>query len=91
MWQQNEREIDLPPAVVDALSALPYRDGAVFRPDKRSERAAKPGEWQGYADSGRAYGGQAKKAWATACRRAGLPGASGPARRAGDCGSGSRR
>ena len=64
VWQkqQNEREVDLPPVVVVALKALPDRDGAVFRPDKRGERAPKPGEWAGYADFNRETGGQIKKA-----------------------------
>lgn len=76
VWQkqQNERLVDLPPVVVAALKALPHREGAVFRPDKRGARAPRPGEWQGYADFGRETGGQIKKAWATACRLAGLPG-----------------
>ena len=76
LWQkqQNEREVDLPPVVLAALQALPHREGAVFRPDKRGERAPKPGEWAGYADFNRETGGQIKKVWATACRLAGLPG-----------------
>lgn len=67
------RDADLPPVVVQALEALPHRTGAVFRPHKPGERAPKPGEWQGYRID-RENGGHIKRAWATACRRAGLPG-----------------
>jgi len=77
VWQKqgNERDVDLPPVVVAALSALPHRDGPVFRPQRRGRAAknAKPGV-AGYADNGRTYGGQIKNAWASACRKAGLPG-----------------
>lgn len=75
------RDLDLPPVALAALKALPRREGAVFRPDKRGERAPKPGEWQGYrrtrgtGEKGEGDGGQFKKVWATACRNAGLPGA----------------
>jgi integrase len=58
----HERLAALPPAAVQALKALPYRDGAVFR----------TAEGVPYADTKRAYGGQIKTGWASACRRANL-------------------
>jgi integrase len=74
------RDADLPPVAVAALRSLPHRSGAVFRPDKRGEKAPPPGAWQGYkitrdtGDASDGEGGQFKKVWATACREAGLPG-----------------
>jgi integrase len=74
------RDADLPPVVLAALRSLPHRQGAVFRPDKRGERAPPEGEWQGYkrnrgsGGKSEGTGGQFKKLWATACRNAGLPG-----------------
>lgn len=75
VWQkqQNEREVDLPPVVLTALEALPYRSGAVFR-RPMPEKAPLPEGWLGYATTGRMSGGQIGTAWATACRRAELPG-----------------
>lgn len=83
------RHVDLPPVVMAALTALPHRDGRVFRPARRVSRTLRElrqrrGEapdtagWTtgtAYADTGRTSGGQIKRAWASACRRAGLPGA----------------
>lgn len=85
----RERHIDLPPIAVATLSALPHRTGRVFRPARRAPAALRklrerrgdtpelagwiPGEH--YADTDRTSGGQIKRAWATACRAAGLPGA----------------
>lgn len=58
----RERAAKLPTAVVAALTAMPGRDGRVFRrPD------GKP-----YANKERRGGGQIKKAFGGACRRAGL-------------------
>lgn len=79
VWQKQgcERHIDLPPVVVMALTAIPYRSGRVFRP-LRSRHPS--GRTQGkelgdaYHDTGRTSGGQIKSAWASACKRAGLPG-----------------
>lgn len=84
-----ERHIDLPPVAVAALAGLPHRTGRVFRPARRVNRKLRalrirrgehpdaagwqPGEQ--YADTDRTGGGQIKRAWATACRLAGLPGA----------------
>ena len=79
VWQKqdNERIVDLPPVVIAALSALPHRDGRVFRP-VRSRRPAGATKGKtigdGYMDTGRTGGGQIKKGWAFACHRAGLPG-----------------
>ncbi len=80
VWQKQgtEREIDLPPVVITALTGLPHREGRVFRPvrarrPKGMDRGKTIGE--AYMDTGRTGGGQIKTAWATACRRAGLPGA----------------
>ncbi|WP_338332814.1 site-specific integrase [Acetobacter sp. LMG 32666] len=70
VWQKqgNERHIELVPRAISALVALPDRDGPVFRPRYRR------GIGRGYADRGRASGGQIKSAWSVACRKAGLPG-----------------
>ena len=76
--QQHEFAIDLPPTVVAALAMLPHREGRVFRPVRsRRPEGSKKGKTvgTGYWDSGRTGGGQIKSAWATACRRAELPGA----------------
>lgn len=79
VWQKqdNERLVDLPPVVVAALSALPHRKGRVFRPIRsRRPEGADRGKTvgDGYMDTGRTGGGQIKKGWSTACRKAGLPG-----------------
>jgi integrase len=79
------REVDLPPVALAALTSLPHREGAVFRPHKQGQRAAKSGEWQGYRRSREeGEGGQFKKIWATASVKPGFPanGGSGPTRRA---------
>jgi integrase len=71
--QGNERRLDLAPVVIAALSAMPGRTGFVFRPAPVLRR----GEMvQGarYPDTDRESGGQIKRAWASACRAAGLPG-----------------
>lgn len=70
VWQKqgNERHVDLVPRVIAALCSLPDRDGPVFRPRYRR------GSGRGYADKGRASGGQIKAAWSVACRKAGMPG-----------------
>lgn len=75
----KQRVIDLPPVAVTALVALPHRDGRVFRPvyavRRRRDQAGL--QWrvgEAYRDSDRIGGGQIKRAWAGACRRAGLPG-----------------
>lgn len=52
----------LAPRVIDALDALPHRDGPVFR----------WGAGRSYADRGREEGGHVKRAWQGAIRRAGL-------------------
>lgn len=70
VWQKQgtERRVYLPSVVMSALHLLPYRDGRVFR----SVRYGKMTE--GYSDNGRTSGGQFKKGWAGACKRAGMPG-----------------
>lgn len=70
VWQkqENERDIDLPPVVMAALSALPHREGPVFRPPHRPGRKVRH-----YRRNGREGGGQIKTAWAGARKRAGLP------------------
>lgn len=84
----TERHVDLPPVVCAALAALPHREGRVFRPVRAANRKLRElrlrrGEhpdaaaWivgEQYADNDRTSGGQIKRAWASACRRAGLPG-----------------
>ncbi|MBS1035364.1 tyrosine-type recombinase/integrase [Gluconobacter cerinus] len=80
VWQKQgtERRIDLPPIVVQALSALPHRVGHVFRPVqiRRPSPGADPQRMIGerYHNNGRTSGGQIKSGWAAACRKAGLPG-----------------
>lgn len=85
----RERAVDLPPVAIAALATLPHRTGRVFRPARRvaktlRELRLRRGEapeaagWtagEAYADTDRTSGGQIKRAWATACRAAGLPGA----------------
>lgn len=75
VWQKQKtfREVDLAPVVVAALSALPHREGRVFRPPPRRQ-AGRMVQPEGYYDNGRTAGGQISTAWAGACRRAGLPG-----------------
>lgn len=72
LWQKQavERDVDLTARVAASLSALPHRSGRVFRPPGTRRRP----EPEGYLDTGRTSGGQIKRAWATACRNAELPG-----------------
>lgn len=66
----RERHYDLPPAAIAALATLPHRDGRVFQPPvRRGHRIT-----GAYHDTDRTGGGQIKTAWASACRRADLPG-----------------
>jgi integrase len=58
----KRRNAVLPPRVVAALANLPHREGPVFVSDK-----GRP-----YADRRGSYGGQIKKGWKGALRRAGL-------------------
>ncbi|RVT91685.1 site-specific integrase [Rhodovarius crocodyli] len=69
VWQkqQDERDVELPPAVLAALSALPLRKGPVFRPPARAGRKI-----DSYRDNDREGGGQIKSGWAGARKRAGL-------------------
>lgn len=64
----RDRTVDLPPAVIAAMAALPHRDGEVFR-TAATKRMVKlgllPPAYQGES-------GQFKTAWAGAMRRAGL-------------------
>jgi len=81
VWQKQgsaghdnaERHIDLPPRAVAALSALGHRAGHVFRPPVRAVKG-KMVQPKRYRDDGES-GGQIRRAWATAARGAGLPGA----------------
>lgn len=70
LWQKqgNERHADLPPVVIEALLQLPWRNGRLFRPWQHGRFR------ESYYDTGRNSGGQIKTAWATACRKANLPG-----------------
>lgn len=74
VWQKQgrERHVDLPPASLEQLKAIPYRDGFVFRPIIKTRYGQEFGER--YHNSERQYGGQIKTGWAGACNRAGLPG-----------------
>lgn len=71
--QGTFRQVHLPPVVVAALASLPHRDGFVFRPPAVKIRGQMV-QAARYADTGREGGGQVATAFATACRRAGLPG-----------------
>lgn len=70
VWQKQgtERFVNLPPVIMQMLERLPHRSGRVFRPQHHGKVGA------GYYDSGRNSGGQFKKGWAGACKRAGMPG-----------------
>jgi integrase len=59
---KKRRDVLMPPRSITALAALPHREGAVFR------RA----DGEPYAETGGLWGGQIRKAWGTACARAGL-------------------
>lgn len=79
VWQKqdDERHIDLPPTVVQAMESIKGRTGRVFRPVRcKSTYGSRSSKQIGetYYDTGRTGGGQIKTAWATACRKAGLPG-----------------
>jgi integrase len=79
VWQKqgDERHIDLPPVVVNALEGIKGRVGRVFRPVRsRTPYGAKSGKQIGtsYYNTGRTGGGQIKNAWATACKKAGFAG-----------------
>jgi integrase len=72
--QGDQRYIDLPPVVLYALIALPHREGPVFQPKRRQLKDASGNVLPlGYA-TGERSSGQAEKAFATAARKAGLPG-----------------
>jgi integrase len=58
----KRRNAHLPPRVVAALAVLPHREGKVFQSDKGGP----------YADRRGSYGGQIKKGWKGALKRAGL-------------------
>lgn len=64
----------MPPAAVAALAGLSHREGAVFR--RRGKKRPSGQQMPGlpYRETGSSGGGQIKKAWATACARAGLDG-----------------
>ncbi|AHJ69369.1 tyrosine-type recombinase/integrase [Granulibacter bethesdensis] len=79
VWQKQdtERIIELCPRVLAALSALPHREGRVFRPVRaRRPPGAESGktEGAGYASTNRSGGNQIRSGWRVACRKAGLPG-----------------
>jgi integrase len=65
----HRRDVPLGPRTIAALASLPHRDGAVFR---WSLRRGAVELTRAYADQGLGWGGQIKKAWAGAIRRAGL-------------------
>lgn len=61
----SDRPVILPPQVIAALAAIKGRDRQVFRDD----------QGHAYRDArGSGAGGQVRRAWATACLKAGLPG-----------------
>lgn len=63
----HRRNAALSPRTVAVLASLPHREGRVIRWTARDGRRTAE-----YADRGRAGGGQIKRAWAGAIRRAGL-------------------
>lgn len=68
----ESRGVPLHPRAIAALSALPYRSGAVFR-TKESRQDVLTEKWvhgAPYEDRGGEGGGQVKTAWAGMCRRA---------------------
>lgn len=60
----EDRIAALPPAAIADLANLAHRDGRVFLRD----------DGEPYVDRERLVGGQIRTGWATACKRAGLPG-----------------
>jgi integrase len=60
--RERDRVARLTPAAIATLAGLPQKTGKVFRRD----------DGEPYVDRERKEGGQIKRAWATACRRAGL-------------------
>lgn len=72
LWQKqgNERFAKLPPVAIQALVELNHRSGPVFRPPPRKTRLT-----VGYRYNGRIGGGQIKRAWSTACKKAKIEGA----------------
>ncbi|MFT8431726.1 site-specific integrase [Acetobacter orientalis] len=74
VWQKQGRQrfIDLCPTALHWLQDIEWRDGYVFRPVRLTKGAPIIGER--YHDAGRQYGGQMKRGWAGACRRAGFAG-----------------
>ena len=62
----------LPPRVVAALAALPWREGAVFRWETKRKQRGTAKRALPYADRGRQGGGQISSAWKGAIARAGL-------------------
>jgi integrase len=68
----NRRVVNLTPAAVAAIAGLKQRTDVVFRPQRRGR--LDPSLPLGYRSSDEGGGGQIRSAWATACRRAGLPG-----------------
>lgn len=68
----KRRIVGLTPAAVAAMAGLAQRTDVVFRPQRRGR--IDPALPLGYRSSDAGGGGQIRGAWATACRRAGLPG-----------------
>jgi integrase len=68
----KRRIAQLPPRLVAALAALPHREGPVFRWETTPSPSGKPTRINTYADHGRESGGQIKRGWKGAIRRAGL-------------------
>lgn len=73
VWQKQgtHRQVDLPPVVLAALSALPDRAGRVFLPPpfKKGDQVFQRAH---YHDTQRQGGGQIKTGFASAIRRSGL-------------------
>jgi integrase len=73
--RRHRRVVELPPRLIDTLQALPHREGPVFTWEtKRSlrKRDGQPKRIAAYADRDREGGGQIKKGFAGAVKRAGL-------------------
>ena len=65
--QGTDRDAELPPVVLAALSAL-------CTPKERIGRVFRPPRGVAYRDTQRTSGGQIKNGWGNPCYRAGLPG-----------------
>jgi integrase len=69
---RKRRNASLPPAVVAELANLPHREGKVFRWATKPRKDGSVARIADYADRERRAGGQIRRGWDGAIRRAGL-------------------